>query len=241
MKDKKYSIAVIIPAYNEEQGIEDVILCNRKTFQELDIDYEIIIIDDNSLDKTRDVAISLAGRYPNIQIFHHEKNQGSGEAFKTGITHATKDYVIFAPVDNPLEPEDLMAYLPRIDICDIVVGFRIERVGYSRFASFVSFTYNRILVPLLFNIGVGDVNWIQVYRRSLFTENVISFDSKSLFWLVELLVCARRKRLIVAEVPARMKKRVYGRPTCTRFTVMLRTFIEMIKYFLKIRNEAKIP
>ncbi len=240
MENKKYNITVIIPAYNEEQGIKDVILCNTKTFKELDIDYEIIIIDDNSSDKTRDIALSQADCDPNIRVFHHEKNQGSGEAFRTGISHATKDYVIFAPVDNPLEPEDLKAYLPRIDICDIVVGFRIERVGYSRFASFASFTYNRILVPLLFNIGVGDVNWIQMYRRNLFTENVIAFNSKSLFWFVELLVCARRKRLIIAEVPEKMKKRMHGRPTCTKFTVMVRTFIEMIKYFLKIRKEDKV-
>ncbi len=239
MKNKEYGISVIIPAYNEEKGIKDVIICNSKTFQELNIDYEIIIVDDNSLDKTRDIAISLVSSCPNLQVLHHEKNQGSGEAFRTGIAHATKDYVIFAPVDNPLEQEDLRAYLPRIDICDIVVGFRIERVGYSLFARFASFAYNRILVPLLFNIGVGDVNWIQIYRRNLFTDKVIVFNSKSLFWLVEILVCARRKRLIIAEVPARMKKRLHGRPTCTRFTAMLRTFIEMIKFFLKIRKEDK--
>lgn len=239
MENKKYNISVIIPAYNEEQSIESSVLHTMKTFQQLGLTFEIIIVDDNSKDSTRKIAVSLANRYPDILVFHHEKQQGSGGAFRTGITHATKDYVIFVPVDNPLDPEDMIAYLPRIDVCDIVVGFRVERLGYSKFARFASFTYNRILVPLLFNIGVNDVNWIQIYRRKLFTDNIIAFNSTSLFWLVEILICARRKGLIIAEVPAKMKKRLYGKPMCSRFSVMLKTFLEMIKYFLIIQKEDK--
>lgn len=239
MTNNNYSISVIIPAHNEEQGIENVVLHTMKTFQSLDFDFEIIIVDDNSVDRTGEIANEIANRNPSVRSFRHEKKLGSGGAFKTGIAHAKKDYVMFVPVDNPLDVEDMETYLPRMGVCDIVVGFRVERVGYSRFARFASFTYNRILVPLLFNIGVGDVNWISIYQRNLFTDDIITFSSTSLFWLVEILIQARRKYLIVAEVPAKMKKRMYGRATNTRFLVMWRTFTDMIKYFWKIRREDK--
>lgn len=239
MKDKKYSISAIIPAYNEERNIEKVILHTMETFQTLSFDFEIIIVDDSSTDRTGEIVNEIAGRSPNVHAFHHEKNLGSGGAFKTGIVHAEKDYVIFVPADNPLDVEDMKAYLPRMDVCEIVVGFRIERVGYSRFARFASFTYNRILIPLLFNIGINDVNWISIYRRNLFTDGTITFNSTSLFWLVEILIRARRKHLIVAEVPARMKKRMYGRATNTRFSVMFQTFTEMIRFFLLIQKEKR--
>lgn len=195
MKDKKYSISAVIPAYNEEHGIREAVLHTLNTFQALDLDFEIIIIDDGSIDKTRDIVKQLVNGCSNVRVLHHDKNQGSGAAFETGITHATKDYVVFVPVDNPLDTEDMKSYLPRMDVCDIVVGSRMERVGYGRIARFASFTYNRILIPLLFNIGIEDVNWISIYRRNLFVDDIITFNSRSLFWLVEILIRAKKKQL----------------------------------------------
>jgi glycosyltransferase involved in cell wall biosynthesis len=228
---KSLSLSAIVPAYNEGQGIESAILNTMQTFESLIPDFEIIIINDCSNDNTGRIAESLAQQYPKVHCWHHEKNLGSGEAFKTGISKATKDYVIFVPVDSPLDCEDVETYLPRMGICDIVVGFRIERVGYTPFARFASFFYNRILVPLLFNIGIQDVNWIQIYRRQLFTDGILGYKSTSLFWLVEVLIQAKAKHLIIVEVPARMKKRVYGKATSTRFSVILLTFIDMIIFF----------
>jgi len=239
MTSKKYSISAVIPAYNEEQSIREAVLRTLNTFQVLGLDFEIIIINDGSKDQTREIVLALVNDYSNIQVLHHEKNQGSGAAFETGIAHATKDYVVFVPVDNPLDIEDMKTYLPRMDVCDIVVGSRMERVGYGRLARFASFTYNRILIPLLFNIGLEDVNWISIYRRNLFVDDVITFNSRSLFWLVEILIRAKKKQLIIAEVPARMKKRLYGRPTCTRPTIVFQTFVEMIKFFLALRRDKK--
>ncbi len=146
---------------------------------------------------------------------------------------------MFVPVDNPLDIEDMEAYLPRMDVCDIVVGYRVERLGYSGFARFASFVYNRILIPLLFNIGLTDVNWIQVYRRNLFSSGIIRFDNSRFFYLVEILVKARRQGLIIAEVPARMKRRMYGRATNTRLSVIARTIYDMLKFFWEIREKNK--
>jgi glycosyltransferase involved in cell wall biosynthesis len=239
MDSKKCGISVIIPAYNEEQSIESSILHTIETFQLLDIDFEIIVVDDSSVDSTGELAVAMTHRHPDMLVLRHEINQGSGGAFKTGIAHASMDYVIFIPVDSPPEFEDMQAYMPLIELCDIVVGFRIERVGYTRFARFASFTYNRIFVPLLFNIGVDDVNWIQIYRRKLFTDRIIDFDSTSLFWLVEILIRAKKKRLIIAEVPTRMKKRVFGKPTSARWSVIFQTFIDMIKFFWMIHIKGR--
>lgn len=239
MNNKQKSISVIMPAYNEEHSLEKAVLHTLDTFRSMNFDFEMLIVNDNSLDRTSEIAEKLASTNNEVRVFHHKKNQGIGRAFRTGIFNATKDYIIFVPVDSPLDPEDVEGYLSRIDVCDIVVGFRMERVGYSRFARFASFTYNRIFIPLLFNIGIEDVNWISIYRRNLFTDGIITFNSKSLFWLVEILIRAKRKHLVIAEVPAKMKKRMYGRATNTRFLVMLQTFIEMIGYFWKIRKEEK--
>lgn len=233
------SISILTPAYNEEHSLESSVKKTLKTFKDLKLDFEIIIVDDFSEDHTWDIAVQLSDQSPRIQAVRLERHQGQGDAFRKGIMSATKEFVIFVPVDNPMDTDDIEAYLKRIDVCDIIVGVRAERVGYTSLAQFLSFVYNRILIPLMFNIGFSDVNWIQMYRRELFINKTLSYESTSFFWLVEVLVNAKRNRLIIVEVPAKMKKRIYGTKTNTRIPVLIKTFFDMLRYFWKIQMENR--
>ncbi len=233
MNDQPISISVVMPAYNEEMSIVDAVKQNIETFSSQNLDYEIVIIDDNSTDRSWEIIKELAEKYPEVFCYHHEKNLGPGGAFQTGVTKAKKEYIIFVPFDNPLTIDDLKSYIPRLGICDVVVGVRAERVGYNFFAKVASFLYNRIMIPLLFNIGVSDVNWIQVYRRHYFEDGTLNIGKTKIFFLVELLIQARRNNLIIVEIPSAMNRRLYGIPTCTRFSVMWATFWDAIKFFIK--------
>ena len=231
------NISIIMPAYNEEPNIRSATLQNMETFSALGLDYEMIIVNDFSSDKTGEIADELAREYPEVRSYHHKQNQGAGAAFKTGIAHAKKDYVIFVPFDHPLTHEDLQAYLPRIGICDVVVGARVKRQGYSTFARLASFVYNRIMIPLLFNIGISDVNWIQIYRRSHFEDGTLAFGNSKIFFLVEILVQARKNKLIIVEVPSKMEVRLHGRATSTRFSVIWVTFWDAIRFFITMNRK----
>jgi len=235
MSQDAVSISVIMPAYNEGPNVEQALTKTRDTFESIGSEYEIIIIDDCSVDETGDLTESFANKYPEISCYRNETNLGAGGAFKKGIEHAKKDYVIFVPFDNPITSDDLRAYLPRMGICDIIVGVRVERVGYSPFSRFASFVYNRIFIPCLFNIGVSDVNWISAYRRNLFADKIIDFRPSRIFFLVEILIIARRKQLIVVEVPSRMIKRAHGKSSSSRIGVMWETFWDMWRFFAKSR------
>jgi hypothetical protein len=98
--------------------------------------------------------------------------------------------------------------------------------------------YNRILIPLLFNVGISDVNWIQVYRRKLFSQQIIDFKNDRIFFLVEILVLARKRNLIITEVPAKMKRRIHGRSTCARPAMMLATLRDMFLFFRQIHTRS---
>jgi glycosyltransferase involved in cell wall biosynthesis len=236
---RKLSISAIMPAYNEEQALEAAVLKNLASFAEAGLDFDIIIVNDCSTDATRSIGERLAREHPLVSCHSLPVNGGSGAALRRGIELSDKEFVIFAPVDNPLTVEDLSAYLLRVDVCDIVVGNRMERVGYTRFARFSSFVYNRILIPLLFNIGVNDVNWIQIYRREHFRNGTLQYQSNRLFYLVEILVKAKKAGLIVAEVPAKMNRRVYGNPTCSKPSVMLLTLWELFRFFTKQQMKSE--
>ena len=232
MKSAKSSLSVIMPAFNEEQSLVTCVQKTYETLENLNLDFEIILVNDCSSDNTGKIASELSSTTPDTICIHHEMNLGMGGAFRTGISRATKEYVMIVPIDNPLNEEDLEAYLPRLGMCDIIVGSRVERVGYTGFAQFASFVYNRILVPLLFNIGVSDVNWIQIYKRDIFHSKLIEIEHTGIFFLVEILTKAKRNHLIIAEVPSKMQKRFFGKPTCFRISVIWQTFKDMVRFFV---------
>ncbi|MEA2062922.1 MAG: glycosyltransferase family 2 protein [Gemmatimonadota bacterium] len=230
-------ISVVMPAYNEEPVLEQAVRQTLETFAQAGVDHELIVVNDRSTDRTGDVAERLAGQLEAVSCCHHRKNQGVGGAFRTGVAAATRDFVILIPADNPLAPEDLEPFLPRLAECDIVAGVREKRVGYPLPARFGSWVYNRVLVPVLFNIGVPDVNWIQIFRRSIFTEQGISIEYTGIVFLLEILAKARRLGLTICQVPCRMRERLYGKATVFRLNTAWRAFWDMVSLYLKLRRK----
>ncbi len=96
---KETNISIIIPAYNEENFIEKCINSVKK--QKTKLNYEIIVVDNNSTDKTKEIA-----KKQNIKIIN-EKKQGVGAARKTGTEHAKGEIVVHIDADTILYPNHL--------------------------------------------------------------------------------------------------------------------------------------
>lgn len=225
---------MVMPLFNEEKSLDGALSRTVATLQALGIMYEIVMVNDASRDNTGALAARLAARYPDVRVFHHQINQGIGRAFWTGVREAALDYVILIPADNPLTEEDLRPFLEGMARGeDIVAGVREKREGYTPVLAFLSWTYNRVFIPLLFQLNLKDVNWIQAYRRRIFTEGGIEIEHPGIFFFVEVLVKARRKGFTIMEVPAKMRKRVHGRPTISRLPVIWRIFKDAVGFFLR--------
>ena len=87
MKD---SLSVIIPALNEEKTLEKVVLNTGKFLKNINLDYELLVIDDGSTDKTGQIANQLSNRDPRVRVAHNPKNMGFGYAIKKG--HKAEQY-----------------------------------------------------------------------------------------------------------------------------------------------------
>lgn len=233
------SVAVIIPAYNEEDGLEGAVSETIATFERAGADFEIILVNDHSSDSTPALIDQLAAGNAKVRAFHHAANTGAGGAFRTGIAQTTREFVIFVPVDNPLSAEDLAPYLANAAHNDIVVGVRERRVGYTPMARIGSYVYSRILLPLVFRLRVTDPNWIQLYRRAIFTEHGIRITHTGIFFPAEILIQAQRQGLRLCEIPARMRLRVHGKATCFRFSSMWKAFRDMMDFYWKTRGTTR--
>ena len=98
------NLSIVIPAYNEEDGIALVIKNLSSNLSKA----EIIIVNDGSTDKTEEKAIEEAKKYDNIYIYTHEFNRGYGAALKTGMSKSTKKYIAWFDADNEHKVEDLI-------------------------------------------------------------------------------------------------------------------------------------
>jgi glycosyltransferase involved in cell wall biosynthesis len=131
-------VSIIIPAYNEEGIIEEVI----KKVKQIPNVAEIIIVDDGSTDNTAKIASSLG-----VKLLRHPYNKGNGAAIKTGLRAATGDIVLFMDADGQHRPEDIENLLEKTDQYDLVVGSRtsssesslLRRLGNGIFNKLASY------------------------------------------------------------------------------------------------------
>src|SRR5260370_28997305 len=123
------SISVVYPAYNEEENIVTTIERSIAALIAITSDFEIIIVNDASRDKTGELADDLARRYPQIRVIHQSRNMGQGVGIITGFRAATKDLLIHNGVDYPFAPSDLKLILPVLSNADIVLSVRQGRPG----------------------------------------------------------------------------------------------------------------
>jgi glycosyltransferase involved in cell wall biosynthesis len=116
-----FKLSVVIPVYNEEDTIRQIL--SRVLAQRLPM--EVIIVDDCSVDMTRDVLRQLES-LPQLKIVYKPRNEGKGAALRTGFEHATGDIVVVQDADLEYDPRDIAALLVPIlkDEADVVYGSR---------------------------------------------------------------------------------------------------------------------
>lgn len=177
-------LSIVIPAYNEEEGI-------RPTLTELQArlpEAEIIVVDDGSHDHTA----TIVAEFPNIILVQHPFNRGYGAALKTGMTVANRELVAWFDADNEHRVDDLVAMADRLATEQVaaVIGQR-RFSGISPLRTWGKFVI-RLLARSLSSEGGKDINCgLRVYRREVIIKytpllpNSFSASITSLIILLE--------------------------------------------------------
>jgi len=121
------SISVILPAYNEEDNITKTLDRARQVLRDLGIQYEIIVVNDGSTDKTANLVGEIISFDPAIKMVEHPTNRGYGAAIKSGLRVASKSLIFFTDSDLQFDISELERLLEWIKIHPIVIGYREER------------------------------------------------------------------------------------------------------------------
>ena len=200
-------ISVVIPIFNEENSIKDVLYKIPNHYQN-----EIIIVDDGSFDDSVKKINEVKKR--NIKLISHHKNKGYGAALLTGIKHAKGDIIITMDSDGQHNPEEIIKLLKPIinNKADIVVGSRY--LGTSKYK-----------VPLHTQIGeriIKNCLWV-LFQQKVYNNQsgyrAFTQDCKQIFenmiykgfgFCTEILFIASYKNFRITEVPITIYKRQHG-------------------------------
>ena len=120
------TLSVVIPVYNEEATVEELIHRVKKTQLPDTVSMQIVLVDDASHDSTQDILQRLAAQNPEIILVRHRENRGKGAALHSGFAAVTGDYVLIQDADLEYDPADYPALLEPIlqGRCDVVIGSR---------------------------------------------------------------------------------------------------------------------
>lgn len=169
-------LSIIIPVFNEKNTIEEII----KRVKCVDIDKEIIIVDDYSMDGTREILKTLSDG--NIKVIYHDRNKGKGAAVKTGLNYVNSEIVIIQDADLEYDPQEYPKLIkPIMDgKADVVYGSRFAGGEAHRVLFFWHMVGNKFLTLLsnmLTNLTLSDIETCyKVFKKEVLEKITIEED-----------------------------------------------------------------
>jgi glycosyltransferase involved in cell wall biosynthesis len=155
-------VSVIIPAFNEEQGIADVLPCLLETLSTTGYPYEVIVIDDGSTDCTAEIAARFG-----VQVISHRSNKGYGASLKTGIRAALYELIVMMDSDGQHDPADVLRLVEMAGAHDMVVGAR-SRGSHSPALRRPGKWLLQVVANYLAGVRIPDLNsGLRIFTRDL--------------------------------------------------------------------------
>jgi len=187
------SISFVIPFYNEEKNLEKTFSNIIKLLKIIKINkYELIFINDSSLDNSDLVIKKLKKKYKNISYIINKKNYGLGYSIKQGVLKAKNDFILFVPGDNEHSSQGLEPLFQRFGQYKITIPYIINKNARSRFRRILSKIYTFIL-NFLFNKNIPYFNGLVLYEKKIVQQVQKKITNFSFSYLAETLIrCLER-------------------------------------------------
>lgn len=228
------SLSIVIPAYNEAANIVGVLQTISAVAKKWNMDYEIILVNDGSQDRTGFIARELGPRIPNFRLVEHYPNRGYGGALKAGFAAASKEWIVFIPGDGQFDFTEIHRLTDRASEADVICGYRADRKD-PLIRRINAFGWN-MLIRLLFGRLCRDIDCgFKLIRSEVLAH--VNLASDGALVDTELLAAARAQGYHITEVPVTHLPRTAGEPTGADLKVIFKAFRDLLAFRLRLNRE----
>jgi dolichol-phosphate mannosyltransferase len=236
--DISRSLSVVIPTYNECANLRILIPRIQEVFAEHGLDGEIVVVDDNSSDGSKELLADFGKRYENLVVRIRNGPPSIARAWFEGFELASKKNIVCIDGDLCHDPNYFPAMLARLDSHDLVIGSRylnrsMMMKDKSWLASYVSF-FGQFLTRMVTGFTETDTSHsFRMFKKTVFDDIKSRLKNEGNVFLIEFLIHAKRNGCRVTEIPIQYGKRIHGE-------TKLRVFREGVRYLRYIATVAKM-
>ena len=222
------SISVVFPLFNEEDYVLRAYAAAVDAFGPITGDYEIILVNDASTDRTPQLIDSLCARDPRVKAVHNPRNLKLGGTLRAGYAAATKELVLYTDADLPFDLHEVRRAVRLLEVqkADVLSAYRFDRTSEGLLRTVYSFFYNS-LVRALFGLAIKDVNFsFKLFKRELLGRFTLKSDGS--FIDVEFLCRARKAGAHIIQMGVDYFPRSRGVSTLSSPAVIVKILREML-------------
>ncbi|HXW84250.1 MAG TPA: glycosyltransferase family 2 protein [Candidatus Binataceae bacterium] len=229
-------ISVFLPSHNEEANVERVVGGYVATLPAIANDYEVIVVNDGSRDRTGAIAAQLAAQNSHVKVVNHEVNRGYGGAVISGIRAATLPWVLLSDGDGQFDPADVAKLGSFTDRFDVICGRRVRRAD-NLLRRFNGKAWT-MLVRVVLGVTISDIDCgFKLLRRELLVD--MPLRARGAMISTELMARLQAKGARVCEVDVRHLPRLAGEQSGANFKVVARAFKELLQLASELRAERR--
>jgi len=231
----KIDITLFFPVYKDEKTVESVTSKSVSVLSKLTENWEIIIINDGSPDRSGAIADELAKSDRRIKVIHHEINQGYGAAIRRGLREAQGEWIYFTDGDDEYDVYEFLRIHKIRDFYDLVITFRYKKL-YSSKRQIISNVYN-IVLRFLFKTRYRDISTgLRAIRKNLAED--LTLNTNSPFIGAELTIKSYLKGYRVGEMGIQTFPREFGKGASTSMKNILATIRDMFRIYREIFSDT---
>jgi dolichol-phosphate mannosyltransferase len=228
--------SIILPTYKEKDNIVDLIQAIFKAIP-ANLDYEIVIVDDNSPDGTAEAVRQNFAGDPRVKLFVRTEERGLATAIRYGLEHSCGEILVFMDTDFNHDPALLPQMIKFLEYYDIIIGSRFVMAGgmEDRFRQFSSLIYN-YGIRLLFQTPVHDnlSGFFSIYR-----DKLVSMDLDQIYYgygdyFIRLLMIAHKRDYKMLEIPVFYRLRPHGHSKTQFLSIFTKYSLALVGLRLKL-------
>lgn len=232
--EKLKELSLFFPAYNEEANLENTVEKAIPVLKKVAQEYELIIVNDGSKDKTGEIAEKLAQKYPFIKVITHSPNQGYGAALRSGFYHSQYQWIVTTDSDGQFDFAEVTKLIEKARNADLVIGYRINRQDpWARKLFGWGWT---LLANLLLGVNAKDVDCSFKLVKKEVIDSIPKLQSvRGGMISPELLGKAKKAGFEIDQVGVYHYPRKEGKQTGANLKVIFRSFVDLGKLWWRLR------